>query len=40
MTDAFSYFKENFPMLESDYPYTSADGDDSGGCQYSQPKEG
>ena len=32
MDKAFMYFSHHSPMLEKDYPYTSATGDDSTGC--------
>ena len=41
MPAAFKYFIDNkkYPMLESDYPFTSgATGDDSSDCQYSASK--
>ena len=32
------YFKDNFAMLESDYPFTSgATGENTFNCLYSQP---
>ena len=38
MYRALNYFQDNFAMLESDYPFTSATGDDSTECLYSLPK--
>ena len=39
MDRALNYFKDNFPMVESDYPFTSgATGDDSTNCLYSASK--
>ena len=38
MYGGLDYFKDNYAMLESEYPYTSgATGDDSTECLYSQP---
>ena len=39
MKNALEYFKDNYAMLESDYPFTSGDtGDDSTDCLYSRLK--
>ena len=39
MERALNYFKDNSPMLESEYPYTSAPKDaPSSDCQYSDSK--
>ena len=39
MWRALMYFKDNFPMLEGEYPYTSSPKDaPSTACQYSVSK--
>ena len=41
MRGALTYFSDERggnPMLEIDYPYSSGNGDDTTGCQYSESK--
>ena len=38
MIDAFRYFYDYHPMLESDYPYTSGNGEEIKKCLYSDSK--
>ena len=39
MDFAFEYFKDtHYPMLETDYPYTSGTGEETNKCLYSDSK--
>ena len=39
MGDAFDYFQHTqYPMLASDYPYTSGNGEETKECLYSDSK--